>query len=374
MHICDNLERIYEGLGNCVTKGVKEHYKCNDCGKLYIRSGNSYVEKRKSELETEILPNNHIDSAETLTWTCDDSKHYKICRCGKVFSSGKHDISAGATQGTCSICNYTRGHKCTYTEIPEVTADCMTKGVIAHYKCKTCKNLYIKKDGVYTKIRLSDLETPKSDSNHVDSVNNINWIFDPVSHKKVCRCGTVLLQKEHEISNDELGKRCTVCGYDKTHVCDYTPVKATQGSCLENRIESHYKCFVCGKLYLKNENGYTEVDIGDITVVGEHRLKKHDAVFGNCTAEAVDEYWECEICKKLFSDENAGNEITNIPKGEKDSQNHIDSDKNGECDLCLYRRTNKESKLVYYILIVLMPIILILCALFVIINRKIFVK
>ena len=95
---------------------------------------------------------NHIDSVETLKWTYDDSKHYKICRCGKIFSSAKHDISQSALEGECSVCDYSKTHICTYTEIPEIPASCISKGEKAHYKCELCKKLYIKSGNEYLEI------------------------------------------------------------------------------------------------------------------------------------------------------------------------------------------------------------------------------
>ena len=120
------------------------------------------------------------------------------------------------------------------------------------------------------------------------------------------------------------------------------------------------------KIYLK--------DIEDIKIKASHKPKKFASVLGSCITESCDEYYKCEICGKLFLDENAENEIENPPKGEKDTRNHTDVNKDGICDLCLHGNKNKESKLIYYVLLIVVPIFLLLCAVFVIVNKKLFVK
>lgn len=374
IHTCDDFTRIYATMGNCVTKGRKEHYKCNDCSKLYVRSGNSYIQKTEAELEDQTVPDNHIDLVETLVWTYDDSKHYKICRCGEVLSSGKHNISASALQGKCSTCDYERGHTCKYTKIPEVLADCMTKGRKEHYKCENCKKLYIRNGKNYTRIYTADLDTPKNASNHVDSVDTLPWEFDENTHKKTCRCGSVLISGAHDISPDLFFGTCSICSYEKDHVCEYTYVSPQPSDCTTDGMKEHYKCLLCEKIYLINQDKYVEVSIEDITVKASHTLKKFDFIPGNCITESIEEYYKCEICEKLFSDEKAENEMENIPGGEKDFKNHTDADGDGKCDLCSYGDVKQESKLLYYILLISMPTVLLMCAIFVIVSRKLFGK
>lgn len=376
-HICDDLEIIHATSGNCVTRGKIEHYRCNDCLKLYIRSGNSYIEKTEAELEGEIVPENHIDSVETLKWTYDDSKHYKICRCGKVFSSGKHSISASALQGKCSTCDYERHHTCTYTEIPETLADCMTKGRKTHYKCEACNKLYIKNGESYVRIYTAELSTPKDRSNHVDSVDALPWEFDENTHKKICRCGKVLISEEHDISPDSILETCSICSYKRSHVCEYIYVSPKAADCTTDGIKEHYKCLVCGKICLAYGDKYVEISIEDVIVKASHKLEKIDAVIGSCITESCEEYYKCEVCERLFSDEKGENEIENIPKGEKDLSNHADSNNDGKCDLCLQgdnqsneSSVKREGRLGYYLLISAVIILFILCLLLLIIIKR----
>ncbi len=91
---------------------------------------------------------------------------------------------------------------------------------------------------------------------------------------------------------------------------------------------------------------------------------------GSCITESRTEYYKCEICEKLFLDENAENEIENVPRGEKDFKNHIDADRDGKCDLCSHGDVNQEGKPLYYIMLVAMPTVFTLCIVFLTVKRK----
>ena len=53
-----------------------------------------------------------------------------------------------------------------------------------------------------------------------------------------------------------------------------------------------------------------------------HKLVHHAAKAATCIAEGSIEYWECTVCKKLYSDKDAKNEVTTIITP-KDSKNHV---------------------------------------------------
>ena len=53
-----------------------------------------------------------------------------------------------------------------------------------------------------------------------------------------------------------------------------------------------------------------------------HKLVHHAAKAATCIAEGSIEYWECTVCKKLYSDKDAKNEVTTIVTP-KDPKNHV---------------------------------------------------
>ncbi|MBE6608336.1 MAG: hypothetical protein E7633_07255 [Ruminococcaceae bacterium] len=369
-HVC-TYTRAPMTYADCMNEGKNTHYKCNACGKLYIKTGTVYNETTENELRITKDPNNHVDSVRDLSWTYDDRTHKKTCRCGTVIASGNHSISESSLSGTCKTCGYVRTHTCTYTLVPEVPSDCITKGKIAHYKCDDCNKLYIKNGENYVRIYTADLELPKDRTNHIDSEQSLEWSYDSNGHKKTCRCGVIIASGTHDIPKDSLSGICTVCGYEKSHICEYSHINGEEGNCLTLGVKEHYKCLICGKIYLLENDIYIEVTMEDITYTVDHKLKKHDAVLGNCVTESTEAYWQCEVCEKIFADENAKNEIENIPKGEKDTENHIDADKDGICDLCTYSEQKSDDKLVYYLFIISVIVILVLSVLLVIFIIKI---
>ena len=73
--------------------------------------------------------------------------------------------------------------------------------------------------------------------------------------------------------------------------------------------EAHYECDVCGKLFM-DENGQNETTLAEITIPAAHTLTKTPAKPETCTEDGNIDYWTCDICGKYFSDENGTNEIT----------------------------------------------------------------
>ncbi len=115
-------KRIDGKDATCITSGVKEHYKCQKCGKLF--------EERECTNETTqakvyIKPNKIHNPGD---WNKAWSRHYKLCKvCGKDVNTGAHDFVGGK----CTICGLER-HNLDSAEV-EVTepAAGMTPAMIA---------------------------------------------------------------------------------------------------------------------------------------------------------------------------------------------------------------------------------------------------
>ena len=73
--------------------------------------------------------------------------------------------------------------------------------------------------------------------------------------------------------------------------------------------EAHYECDVCGKLFM-DENGQNETTLAEITIPAAHTLTKTPAKPETCTEDGNIDYWTCDICGKYFSDANGTTEIT----------------------------------------------------------------
>lgn len=106
----------------CITSGVKEHYKCQKCGKLFMDHA---CTEETTPAKVYIKPNKiHNPGDWNQTW----SRHYKLCKvCGKDVNTGAHDF----VSGKCTICGLER-HDLDSAEV-EVTepAAGMTPDMIA---------------------------------------------------------------------------------------------------------------------------------------------------------------------------------------------------------------------------------------------------
>ena len=113
---------IYGKDATCVGSGVKEHYKCQKCGMLFMDHA---CTEETTEAKVYIKPNKiHRANTWNKTW----SRHYKSCKvCGIDFDTAPHSF----TDGKCTDCGLER-HDLDSAEV-EVTepAAGMTPALIA---------------------------------------------------------------------------------------------------------------------------------------------------------------------------------------------------------------------------------------------------
>ena len=121
---------IYGKDATCVGSGVKEHYKCQKCGMLFMDHA---CTEETTEAKVYIKPNKiHRANTWNKTWSC----HYKSCKvCGIDFDAAAHSF----TGGKCTVCELER-HDLNSAEV-EVTepAAGMTPAMIAAKNVTTDK-------------------------------------------------------------------------------------------------------------------------------------------------------------------------------------------------------------------------------------------
>ena len=115
-------KRIYGKDATCITSGVKEHYECQKCGKLFE---DYECTKVTTQAKVYIKPTRLHNPGD---WNKDWSRHYQLCKvCGKDVNTRAHDFVGGK----CTICGLER-HDLDSAEV-EVTepAAGMTPAMIA---------------------------------------------------------------------------------------------------------------------------------------------------------------------------------------------------------------------------------------------------
>ena len=111
-----------------------------------------------------------------------------------------------------------------------------------------------------------------------------------------------------------------VCENDNNHV-------HTEKARVTSKTIKEATCTEKGKVEFTAEFGANiygfekQIETVDTPALG-HKLVHHAAKAATCIAEGSIEYWECTVCKKLYSDKDAKNEVTTIvtPKNPK---NHV---------------------------------------------------
>lgn len=126
---------------------------------------------------------------------------------------------------------------------------------------------------------------------------------------------------------------CSNCGKVHEQAKGHTlvPTAAKVPTCTEPGNTAYWQCTVCGK-YFSDENAQTEITLADTVIsAAGHTLVPTAAKDPTCTEPGNTAYWQCTVCGKYFSDENAQNEVARedtetAPAGHKFA--------NGKCAVC----------------------------------------
>lgn len=105
-----------------------------------------------------------------------------------------------------------------------------------------------------------------------------------------------------------LDKECTkeVSSYDDLIIplLPHTLIKEerVESTCSKEGHEEYWYCTTCSFIF-RDENGNEKVTLNDLKLpMKSHSLIKHEEVASTCTSPGIYEYWECEVCNKLFKD------------------------------------------------------------------------
>ena len=113
---------IYGKAATCIGSGIKEHYKCQKCDKLFMDYA---CTEETTEAKVYIKPTRLHNPGD---WNKAWSRHYRLCKvCGKDVNTGAHDFVGGK----CTICGLER-HDLDSAEVEVVEpAAGMTPAMIA---------------------------------------------------------------------------------------------------------------------------------------------------------------------------------------------------------------------------------------------------
>ena len=158
----------------------------------------------------------------------------------------------------------------------------------------------------------------------IDEVNKDKVLQDKnyTSYNFDCKCSTSYQYFKWEISAIHRGSLLQVGEFElKLNTCSHKnadgssalgeAIKTVEATCIEYGYTTH-ECSICHSI--------VKVDTDD--ELNKHTLTRHAQEDATCIETGKKEYWQCSVCNKLFSDDNATTEITDAASLEIPAKGH----------------------------------------------------
>ena len=158
----------------------------------------------------------------------------------------------------------------------------------------------------------------------IDEVSDDEVLKDEnyTSYDFTCKCSTSYQYFKWEISAIHRGSLLQVGEFElKLNTCSHKnadgssalgeAIKTVEATCIEHGYTTH-ECSICHSI--------VKVDKDD--KLNKHTLTRHAQEDATCLETGKKEYWQCSVCNKLFSDDNATTEITDAASLEIPAKGH----------------------------------------------------
>lgn len=323
---------IAEVSATCGKDGVKAHYECSVCHKNFDTNFDELTDLAIPATGKHIweLVEKEVENATTHTkeckvcgmteeethdkwpgdypieWTPNDDYHWHQFACGTIMDKAAHTWDAGVvttpatctTDGvktyTCDVCKHTK----TVT-IPKVDHQYEWKHDETNHwqECSVCGNTIDKAEHTYAPHKCEETATcTKAGCGYVKSAGQHSWNDGEVTTPATCTTDGVKTYT------------CKVCSETKTEPIkasghSLTKVEAKAATCTEAGNNEYYTCATCNKFF-SDADGKNEIakDSWVIKALG-HKLTKTEAKAATCTEPGNNAYWTCDICGRVFKDE-----------------------------------------------------------------------
>ena len=244
-------------------------------------------------------------------WESDKDNHWNVYGCGTIMNKAAHTWNAGVetTPATCTkagVKTFTCT-KCGYEKTEPIA-------VIAHkyewkhdetnhwQECSVCHDIIDKAEHTYASHKCEDTATcTKAECGYVKPAGQHSWNDGEVTTPATCTTDGVKTYT------------CKVCSETKTEPIkasghSLTKVEAVAATCTEGGNNEYYTCNVCKKVFKADKT--TETTVADETLAAlGHSMTKTEAKAATCTEAGNSEYYTCGNCGKFFSDEAGKTEI-----------------------------------------------------------------
>ena len=142
-----------------------------------------------------------------------------------------------------------------------------------------------------------------------DSVTSIGKLaFSGCSSLK-----TISLSCGSALKKSDFGDQADLVSYTNQHLLTKTAAKAK--TCTEDGNKEYWTCEHCKKYFLSDDTNpetAKAVEQAETIIPASHELTKVEAKDATCTEDGNIEYWQCDVCKKTFTDEAGKNAVDNV--------------------------------------------------------------
>ena len=124
---------------------------------------------------------------------------------------------------------------------------------------------------------------------------------------------TISLSCGSALKKSDFGGQANLVSYTNQHTLTKTAAKAA--TCTEDGNKEYWTCEHCGKYFLSddaNPETAKAVELSETVIPASHELTKVNAKAATCTEDGNIEYWQCDVCKKTFTDEAGKNAVDNV--------------------------------------------------------------
>ena len=281
----------------CTTDGNIEYWTCSLCHNTYADEAGT-TEITPADI---ILPRGHeitAHAAKEPTCTEDGNFAYYECTvCEKYFSD---EAATDEITDKTSVVRQKTGHSATHHDA--VAATCTTTGNIEYWECSKCEKKF--SDEALT-TEVEDITTPKTTLTAHEAKDATCEEAGNIAYWECPDCGKLYSDAD---ATAEITLADTVVPATG-HTVELVP--ATEPTCGKEGNTAYYKCTACEK-YFSDEAAENEIADKASVIVAPlpHTLTAHEAKAATCTEAGNIAYWTCDVCEKVFSDENGKTEIT----------------------------------------------------------------
>ncbi|MDE6302854.1 MAG: hypothetical protein K2M36_04650, partial [Clostridia bacterium] len=184
-------------------------------------------------------------------------------------------------------------------------------GSIQLYDCSDCHKLFSDANGENV-VTAESIVVSKEQGSHKPELKNAvtaTCIKDgSIQHYECADCHKLFSDANGE--NVITAESIVVSKEQGSHALEAKSEEPA--TCLTDGKSAHWACELCNKLFSdeNGENAVTEAELVISKTTVPHSLVKHNAVAATCIEDGNIAYWDCSVCEKYFSDAEAENEIT----------------------------------------------------------------